>query len=159
MYPWYDNGLRHSKRCCRRLEHKWLRTRQESDLLEFKQLRNKHANNVDTAKCNFISGELEKCGNDTKKIYDIVNTVLGRSKNNPLPEGDNQSLAEQFADYFLQKITDIRQELDQSPIYQVSNDYNGEQLSMFKEVDEETVIKLITNSKSATCNLDAYTPH
>ena len=52
----------------------------------------------------YVRSELSKCGNDSKKQFALLNNMLGRTKQNPLPEGSNEELAENFADYFLEKI-------------------------------------------------------
>ena len=44
------------------------------------------------------------------KLYKLVNSILGKSKDNPMP--DKEKLDDEFADYFLGKIQKIRDQLD-----------------------------------------------
>ena len=46
----------------------------------------------------------------SKKIYALANSICGLVKQNPLPEATfEQAKADSFADYFLQKIVNIRE--------------------------------------------------
>ena len=55
-------------------------------------------------KISFYSTEVTNCGKDTKKLYQILHRLTGRTKDNPLPSHNNPSeLAEEFADFFLTK--------------------------------------------------------
>ncbi len=48
-----------------------------------------------------------ECGQNSKKLYALVNSICGTLRQNPLPESTSeQVLAESFADFFLQKIRD-----------------------------------------------------
>ena len=49
---------------------------------------------------------------DTKKLYNLVNNMTDRTKSNPMPPGRKDSeLADEFADFFLDKIRRIRDDL------------------------------------------------
>ena len=48
---------------------------------------------------------------DTKKLFKIINNATGKQQNNAIPEGKSyDTLAEEFANYFLEKIEKIRQQ-------------------------------------------------
>ena len=48
----------------------------------------------------------------------MVNTLMGTSSNNPLPNHTNKKdLAEEFAGFFMDKIQKIRENLAENPIY------------------------------------------
>ena len=51
-----------------------------------------------------LSKKIDECSNDTKKLYSLVNGLMGRTSENPMPksESDDQ-LAENFADFFMEK--------------------------------------------------------
>ena len=56
----------------------------------------------------------------TRKLYTLVSNLMGTNPENPLPKSDNmEKLADEFADFFLEKIQKIRSELDEHPIYQL----------------------------------------
>ncbi len=50
-----------------------------------------------------------ECGNNTKNLYSLVNNIKGVKKQNPMPENiTDENLAENFADFFLNKVLKIR---------------------------------------------------
>ena len=49
-----------------------------------------------------------------------MNNIVGRSTSNPLPDGDPESLAENFADFFMTKIDNVRKKLDDVPLYEAN---------------------------------------
>ena len=63
-----------------------------------------------------LSHRVMECGKDTKKkkkkkkkIYKIANRILGTNKEKPMPTMDDKNkLADDFADYFIDKIQKIR---------------------------------------------------
>ena len=52
---------------------------------------------------------VESAERDSKKLFRIVNSLLGRKEENPMPLGKTDSeLAEEFATFFLEKIDKTR---------------------------------------------------
>ena len=65
-----------------------------------------------------ISEKIQECGNDTKKLYRLVNCLTGRKADNPFPEyTDQEVMANEFADYFMGKIKKICDSLENNPEY------------------------------------------
>ena len=57
------------------------------------------------AKTYALSNMVMECGKDAKKLYKIVNSILGTNKEKPLPITDDKNkLADDFANYFIGKI-------------------------------------------------------
>ena len=55
-----------------------------------------------------ISTKIRESRANTKKLYQIVNNLVGKEDVNAMPEGKtNKELANEFADFFLQKILKI----------------------------------------------------
>ena len=51
---------------------------------------------------------IKENSNDAKKLYKLVSQLMGQKEDNPLPEEDDDSkLAEQFGEFFLNKIINI----------------------------------------------------
>ena len=92
------------------------------------------------AKLQTLSSSINDCSNDTKKLYKLVNSIPGTSKNNPLP--DKEKLADEFADYFLGKIQKIRDQPDHYDKYSPLNK-DIPRMSSFKPVSKEEVSKLV----------------
>ena len=54
--------------------------------------------------------QVTEATNDPKKLFRIVNNLLGKKNRNPLPPTtNNRQLAEEFADFFLNKTEIIRE--------------------------------------------------
>ena len=54
---------------------------------------------------------------DNKKLYKLMAHLTGARSDNPLPPHDSdESLANQFADYFITKIDRIRDNFSQTPV-------------------------------------------
>ena len=52
-----------------------------------------------------LSGKVNDCNNDTKKLYAFANGIIGRASENPIPKSHcNVQMAEGFADYSMAKI-------------------------------------------------------
>ena len=65
-----------------------------------------------------ITAKLLKCDRNSKKLYDIVSNLTGTKAVNLLPENnDSEQLANEFADFFMEKIRKIRNSLDAHPIF------------------------------------------
>ena len=97
-----------------------------------------------------------------KKLYRVTSCLLGRTKDNPFPpHNDEVLLANKFLQFFVDKITKMRNDLDNISIEsthdepQTSNVHiTSGTLSEFKLLSEDDIIKLIQGSKSTTCELD-----
>ena len=62
-------------------------------------------------------------------------------------------LAEEFAEYFMQKIKTIREDLEYHPLY-TPKDTGIPELETFKQVSESDVKWVISKMKTKSCELD-----
>ena len=61
-------------------------------------------------KHNHLVCQVIEAQNDSKQLFRIVDSILGKKKENPLPQAkSNKELAENFASYFHTKIDTIRE--------------------------------------------------
>ena len=80
--------------------------------------------------------------------------LMGKVKSNNLPDAsDDTALATKFADYFIEKITKIRDELLPVPNYSPSKGVSS-RFSNFAEISQEKVTKIVKSSKPTTCRTD-----
>ena len=92
-----------------------------------------------------------------KKLYSIIKSLTVVNSELPLPDRTSiQQLADDFGQFFIKKIEDIRCEPDiadctHSP---VSSSFNGHYFTNFRQLTEDEVRKLIMSFKSTTCELD-----
>ena len=55
---------------------------------------------------------------NSKKLYQLITKLTGQNKSNPLPaSASNEELADEFANYFFEKILNIRKPFDGIPNY------------------------------------------
>ena len=104
---------------------------------------------------------MEHCYADQKALFNIVEGLIHKSRMPALPQHDSpKDLADQFMDFFVSKITNIKATLQNSTS---NRDYLPTlpvcpvpvKLSEFELVSTETVAKLVRSSKSKTCPLDS----
>ena len=94
------------------------------------------------------------CKGDTKKLYDLVYGLMGKDKSSPLPDHtDEESLANDFADYFMSKIGKIREELEGYPLYKPQG-WNVREFSNFRLFSNEEVRTIIMGMKMKSCEID-----
>ena len=105
--PWFTDDVRELKKSMRRREAIWRKYKREDTWISFKVVRSKYRSELhSSAKKEILSNKVLDCGNDTRKLYALVNSLTGVPNNtNPLPECENyEQLAEDFVDYFMTKI-------------------------------------------------------
>ena len=106
------------------------------------------------AKTACYSEQVKDCRSDTKGLYKMVNTLMGTCSNNPLPNHTNdKDLAEDFADFFMDKIQKIRDNLTVNPIYEPTRK-SISRLAEFRAFDQIEVKKIILSMKTKSCKLD-----
>ena len=95
-----------------------------------------------TAKYEKIKKFVEECGNDSKRLYKLVDETTGKKTENKLPVGkSDQDLAGDFANFFMDKILKICDSLKDKPTYSPVSHNGVPSLGCFKEVSEDEVKK------------------
>ena len=160
--PWFSDTIKAAKRERRKCERIWRRTGLESDRIAFTQARN-HANHIiEQAKRDYYTDFINENSTDQRRLFNAVNRLLGgRSDELYPPHSSSASLANDFGQFFVRKITSIRAELDASettadlhaePVR--STTFTGTPLSKFEALPLQSVRKLITNSPAKSCEID-----
>ena len=86
-----------------------------------------------------MSKSILECDKDNEKLYRLASSLMGAIKENPLPECDTKEyLANQFAEFFITKIQNIRDKLDSLLVYS-HKDSSPPKLSKFEPLMEEEV--------------------
>ena len=66
----------------------------------------------------YYSRIIDESQYDPKRLFSIFDKLLHRKSEPKLPDSmDDESLANAFADYFIEKITTIREELQRKKVY------------------------------------------
>ena len=101
-----------------------------------------------------MSKSILECDKDSKKLYKLALSLMGATKENPLPEcNTKEDLANKFAEFFITKIQNIRDKLDSLPVYE-HNDSSPPKLSKFEPLMEEKIRQIIKAMPSKCCALD-----
>ena len=109
---------------------------------------------LNTTKQETLGNEIAECGNNTKHLYSLVKQLTSTTSNNPLPKHDDEeSLVNEFTNFFIRKIEKIRQELDNKPEYKPTPS-SIPKLNSFKAVTEDKIKLIINKHATKTCELD-----
>ena len=133
----------------------WRKYKREDIWIAFKVVRSKYRSKLNSAKKEILSNKVLDSGNDTRKLYALVNSLTGVSNNtNPIPECENdEQLAEDFVDYFKTKINNICDNLDRFPKYD-SPLRQKPRLTQFNKLMTEEVQEMINNMQAKTYGSD-----
>ena len=103
------------------------------------------------------------CRTNFKEIFTITNKQLGRIDSSPLPPSEDPArLAQEFSDYFQDKINIIMLQLKPTTDCPIDNRYIEDGfltrylLDEFNEVREEEVLKCLTTAPAKSCELDPF---
>ena len=82
---------------------------------------------------------MNDCEQNIKKLYALVNSIIERISENPMPKSDSdEQLAEEFADYFMAKIKKICDSLENHPMYKAVH-WDINLLQEFQPLTEQEV--------------------
>ena len=101
-----------------------------------------------------LSEKVGECGKNPKMLYRLINNILGTNAANPLQAStSDETLANEFADFFMNKIQKICDALDKNPKY---NPCSKEVVSLdsFKLLSEKRVKYIISSMSAKSCELD-----
>ena len=117
-------------------------------------MRNEYNRLLKRTKIDAISTKVSECETATKKLYNLIRYLTGTSTSNPLPPSSNdEELANECADYFMNKIQSIRDSLDTNSKYPASPG-NAPNFSAFKPLSTSDVTKIIFGMKTKSCGID-----
>ena len=119
------------------------------------------ANIIKTARAEHYDNLIHEKKNDYKEVYNIVNSLLFRKEQSQLPKGENDYvLAEQFSEFFKDKINTIMIQLQPTEAGQVNPNYIESQYEMehsmqsFMPVFSGDIFSTISSSPAKHCELD-----
>lgn len=157
--PWYTDELREAKKDRRKAERKWRKSKLEVFREIFVDKCHKYYKLLTLAKKTFFGQKIEDSKNDSKQIFKIARNLMGESNAVVLPDSkDNVTLAGRFCEFFLGKISKIRNDLSlklrgQSAM-RADTAFSGDPLASFAAASEQEISKIITQAPSKSCELD-----
>ena len=101
-----------------------------------------------------LASLVESAERNSKKLFRIVNSLLGRKEDNPMPLGKMDSqLTEDFATFFLNKIDRIRDKFQGIELYK-PRQLDTPQLEKYASITTRQLEKTIKGMQTKTCALD-----
>ena len=155
--PFVNADIKHLKTTKRKAERKWRKTGLENDWNDFKEKRNSFNELLNQLRSNDLRSKIQQTKGNSKAMFKVLNASLNRKPELPLPPHSNEvHLADEFNQFFDQKIKMIRSKLDSSPRTSTTDtDVNlRNKLCQFKALSEPEIKKLIINMPVKHCQLD-----
>ena len=155
--PWYNDSLKAAKQEKRRRERQWKTSDLEVHRQWYKSQCSTYQKLLAETKSTYHQKEISAC--DNKHLFRMIDKFIHPKKTQILPSSDiSQNIPNIFADYFKQKIEDIRHGIDCTPTTFVSvnvpEERSGSSLSEFHQVTQEQVRSIVNKSPTKSCPLD-----
>ena len=125
--------------------------------MAFKIEKSKYREMLKEAKIGTVSNLVMESDRDIKKLYQVIYNMTTKHSINPLPNSDSdKNLANNFASFFINKIRDIRDQLNEYPKYDPSADAKATSmpLSKFNQMSAGDIMLIIRSMASKSCELD-----
>ena len=153
--PWYDKEMAQHKarmRCCEKRRPKY---KLPSCWIALKQARNSYYGKLNIKKKMVLKDQIAECASDSKRLYALIRNLTTEPNSTPWPtHKDKQSLAEEFADYFQDKILQIRKGFEGIPAHEESMNYAAPHLGKITTLTGKEVTFIIKQMKTKSC--DSY---
>lgn len=128
--PWFTEEIRIAKRDRRRAERRWRSTRLSVHHEIYRTECRRVSKLCRDARKEYYCSRIEDCGTDQRKIFQIASDLMNKRKDTSLPSScSSQELAEDFAEFFMDKISRIRMSFE-SNSSQPSNDSDSDQMDI-----------------------------
>ena len=155
--PWVNDDLLEELRLVRRLERKWRKSKLNPDKNTYEQSKERAFKHFAAARSRYLEDFVEENNADQGTLFKAINKIMHRKNENPLPEHESSlDLANEFSDFFQEKVAKIRQNFSED-----SNDalfYDTPQternFTSFNALDDDEITKIISQSTRKYCELD-----
>ena len=156
--PSFNDKIKEEIRLRRKKEEAWNKDPTFYKFYAFYYKRRYVANLTKATRSEYFKSQIvEHCG-DYKAIYRVVNKLLFRNKMSPLPKmNDHAQLAEDFNNFFSDKIANIMTVLKKSNPYPeyIESDYiTTESFTCFTLTNQTDLMKMIRKTATKSCELD-----
>ena len=159
-HPWFNDKLLQLRSDLRKLLSKWTHSRNNILWENYKRLRTKYWYELDKAKVSYLNTEIESHKGNSKYLFQLVTDLTGNIIENKMPHTDEDEtpLEEKFADFFINKIQTIRNDLEDFPLFdatKIERNYDTSELIQFDEVSTPDVLNEINKLECKSCELDS----
>ena len=142
--PWFDSEYKRLRSQRRKAEKTSRKTKSPSDIEKFVKLRKQTTQMALNKKKEYYDKKFKECRGQ-KEMYKCINRLLDRKQESSLPEHtSSKELANQFAKYFKEKISKIRESFPPSSGYsKVNKPFAGSPLTQFEPSTEDEIRSII----------------
>ena len=162
--PWINEEIAAAKKDRRECEKLWRNNKSTVRRSEYRESCERVKHLIRKAKEEYFIKKIDECQGDQKKLFQIVDKLLGRNKSTSLPHfTDSKIMARIFNEFFVTKISDIRCLLstwESSATVMACPPLNSlltaskSKLQIFKPTTVSEIITVIRKSSKASCALD-----
>lgn len=111
--PWFTEESCRLKTRCRSAERRWRGNKTADNDHAFRCAKRAYRKHLRYNKYKHINSNITECGKDASKMYKLVFGLISRTNSNPMPPcTSDESLADEFSSFFMDKILTIRKTLD-----------------------------------------------
>lgn len=159
LYPWYNTDITEAKQWRRKCERLYRRTRLTVHKDMYREAREKMNKMIKDAKMSYYNDKIMNGCSNQKSLFTFLDKVCHR-KQVVLPDLPPDHLVTNFNEYFVEKITKIRKNLEEQIVDLPSDqpeldpDEATTSFTSFSHVSVEEVDKIIASASGASCALD-----
>ena len=153
---WFDSELQSLRRDRRAAERRFRKSKSERDKATYKAIRDAYNKLVKVKRVTYHRNSLRDRGSDIKALYQKINELLGKSECK-LPECHSTAkLAEDFKNFFSEKINNIRDVIEQNQVGNTAHSTQSCQSKFngFNEVTADDLHDIIKSMGNKFCSLD-----
>ena len=137
--PWSNKELVAEKAKVRSHEKKWLRHKLPLTWTAYKKVRNSYYTKLNNSKNTNICKQITDCSDDSKKLYSLVTNLTNKPEPQKWPtHNTKEDLAKDFANFFQNKILQIRELFNGMTHYEAITDTSVPLLRKFAPLTGET---------------------
>ena len=153
--PWYSDEIRKEKSKRRKLERKWRTTRLTIDRQIYAEQCNTVNSLISSSKKKYYSSIIADHKSDQKVLFSSFDKMLNRKPEKLLPHSETSNeLANKFVDFFAEKITRIRNNMDMNSSVIIETPLSATMLSVFEQTNPDELSTLIQASACKSSDLD-----
>ena len=156
---WYNGDLQRLKKRKRQAERCFNKNKTIVNRNNYKRIRNLYNLEVEKTRSTYYSDTLLACQKDSKLMFNKLNKLTGNYKERILPSmGNAEQLANDFADYFSNKIEKIRNSISISgdSIKHIQRYDSPDDFSNFSLITPIELKATLAKIKSKTSKLDIF---
>ena len=165
--PWFNSQMKAAIRDRRKAERTWRKSKSAHDLGVFKAKKNRATFITNQARCEYYTSHIQENSSNQRKLFQSTKALLCDAKDISFPSGDPDRLANDFGNFFVQKIERINSSLadlsaqsqlpphaDEPPHVDEHSVCAHGRFTSFKSLTQDQVRMLIDKAPKKSCQLD-----